>query len=104
MWMRIHSGNHFMQYIVQRRYQIESILNGRKRSMDFISGNTRAFIFQKTDKVRTSRICADGLRIIYRFPYAPLDRIKVVDACDDPSLLKGSAMLQRGSGCFSEMD
>lgn len=34
------------------------------------------------------------------FPYAPLDRIKVVDACDDPSLLKGSAMLKEDPAVF----
>ena len=34
------------------------------------------------------------------FPYAPLDRVKVVDTCDDPFLLKGSAMLKEDPAVF----
>ena len=36
------------------------------------------------------------------FPYAPLDRVEVVDTCDDPSLLKASAMLKEDPAVFQK--
>lgn len=33
-------------------------------------------------------------------PYAPLDRVKVVDMCEDPFLLKGLAMLKEDPAVF----
>ena len=35
-----------------------------------------------------------------RFPYAPLDRIKVVDTCENPYLLKASRMLKEDPSIF----
>ena len=60
--------NRFMWSIVTRRCQTEIILNGQKKSMDFINVNIHVSMFQKIIKGWILQISQDGLQIIFHSP------------------------------------
>ena len=68
--------------------------------MDFINGSIHVFIISEDRKGLDITDLCGWFTDYIPFPYAPLDRIKVVDTCCDPALLKAAEMLKEDPAIF----
>ena len=57
------------------------------------------YISEDSNGLRFTELTDNLLADIF-FPYAPLDRIKVVENCDNPLLMKASVLLKEDPGVF----